>query len=144
VVLAEVRAQAVSDYLHHHFYGFVVCMRGCGSQATLLESFAPEKRGLAMAVFALGVVVAPVLGPRAVTPERNVTGVLGGESDTVGAVARDEGIPDGAGSFGDDGAAPGVWLAEWRTHTTRAYGPMWMIFAISRWDALRVFPWCFC
>ena len=39
-------------------------MRGCGSQATLLESFAPEKRGLAMAVFALGVVVvAPVLGP---------------------------------------------------------------------------------
>jgi len=39
-------------------------MRGCGSQAILLESFAPEKRGLAMAVFALGVVVvAPVLGP---------------------------------------------------------------------------------
>ena len=33
------------------------------SQAILLESFAPEKRGLAMAVFALGVVVAPVLGP---------------------------------------------------------------------------------
>src|SRR5438270_6319363 len=33
------------------------------SQAILLESFPPEKRGLAMAVFALGVVVAPVLGP---------------------------------------------------------------------------------
>ncbi|HKT88564.1 MAG TPA: DHA2 family efflux MFS transporter permease subunit, partial [Candidatus Sulfotelmatobacter sp.] len=33
------------------------------SQAILLESFAPEKRGSAMAVFALGVVVAPVLGP---------------------------------------------------------------------------------
>ena len=33
------------------------------SQAILLESFAPDKRGLAMAVFALGVVVAPVLGP---------------------------------------------------------------------------------
>ena len=33
------------------------------SQSILLESFAPEKRGLAMAVFALGVVVAPVLGP---------------------------------------------------------------------------------
>jgi DHA2 family multidrug resistance protein len=33
------------------------------SQAILLESFEPEKRGLAMAVFALGVVVAPVLGP---------------------------------------------------------------------------------
>jgi DHA2 family multidrug resistance protein len=33
------------------------------SQAILLESFPPEKRGLAMAAFALGVVVAPVLGP---------------------------------------------------------------------------------
>jgi MFS transporter, DHA2 family, multidrug resistance protein len=33
------------------------------SQAILLESFPPEKRGMAMAVFALGVVVAPVLGP---------------------------------------------------------------------------------
>ena len=33
------------------------------SQAILIESFPPDKRGLAMAVFALGVVVAPVLGP---------------------------------------------------------------------------------
>ena len=33
------------------------------SQAILLESFPPQKRGTAMAVFALGVVVAPVLGP---------------------------------------------------------------------------------
>ncbi|HET9408287.1 MAG TPA: DHA2 family efflux MFS transporter permease subunit [Candidatus Sulfotelmatobacter sp.] len=33
------------------------------SQAILLESFPPHKRGMAMAVFALGVVVAPVLGP---------------------------------------------------------------------------------
>src|ERR1700743_692420 len=33
------------------------------SQAILLESFPPEKRGAAMAVFGLGVVVAPVLGP---------------------------------------------------------------------------------
>jgi DHA2 family multidrug resistance protein len=33
------------------------------SQAILLESFPPEKRGSAMATFALGVVVAPVLGP---------------------------------------------------------------------------------
>lgn len=33
------------------------------SQAILLESFPADKRGLAMAVFALGVVVAPVLGP---------------------------------------------------------------------------------
>ncbi len=33
------------------------------SQAILLESFPPEKRGLGMAVFALGVVVAPILGP---------------------------------------------------------------------------------
>jgi DHA2 family multidrug resistance protein len=33
------------------------------SQAVLLESFPPAKRGAAMAVFAFGVVVAPVLGP---------------------------------------------------------------------------------
>ncbi len=33
------------------------------SQAILLESFPQEKRGTAMAVFGLGVVVAPVLGP---------------------------------------------------------------------------------
>ncbi|HEX9022259.1 MAG TPA: DHA2 family efflux MFS transporter permease subunit, partial [Geobacteraceae bacterium] len=33
------------------------------SQAILLESFPPEKRGQAMAAFALGVVVAPILGP---------------------------------------------------------------------------------
>jgi MFS transporter, DHA2 family, multidrug resistance protein len=33
------------------------------SQAILLESFEPSKRGIAMAVFAFGVVVAPVLGP---------------------------------------------------------------------------------
>jgi DHA2 family multidrug resistance protein len=33
------------------------------SQAILLESFPPKKRGSAMAIFALGVVVAPVLGP---------------------------------------------------------------------------------
>jgi DHA2 family multidrug resistance protein len=33
------------------------------SQAVLLESFPPAKRGSAMATFALGVVVAPVLGP---------------------------------------------------------------------------------
>jgi DHA2 family multidrug resistance protein len=33
------------------------------SQAILLESFPPRKRGMAMAVFAFGVVVAPILGP---------------------------------------------------------------------------------
>ncbi len=33
------------------------------SQAVLLESFPPNKRGSAMAVFAMGVVVAPILGP---------------------------------------------------------------------------------
>ncbi|WP_446742088.1 DHA2 family efflux MFS transporter permease subunit [Silvibacterium acidisoli] len=33
------------------------------SQAILLESFPPQKRGIAMTVFAFGVVVAPVLGP---------------------------------------------------------------------------------
>ena len=33
------------------------------SQAVLLESFPPAKRGAAMAAFAMGVVVAPILGP---------------------------------------------------------------------------------
>jgi len=33
------------------------------SQAILLESFPPSQRGLAMAVFGLGVVVAPIIGP---------------------------------------------------------------------------------
>jgi MFS transporter, DHA2 family, multidrug resistance protein len=33
------------------------------SQAILLESFPPAKRGVAMAVFGLGVVVAPIIGP---------------------------------------------------------------------------------
>src|SRR5689334_9472055 len=33
------------------------------SQAVLLESFPPAKRGMAMAVFGLGVVVAPIIGP---------------------------------------------------------------------------------
>lgn len=53
--------------------GFLVFMRvlqGLGggalqplSQAILMESFPPEKRGQAMAVWGLGVIVAPVLGP---------------------------------------------------------------------------------
>src|SRR5271168_3104911 len=33
------------------------------SQAILLETFPPERRGIAMAAFGLGVVVAPVVGP---------------------------------------------------------------------------------
>ena len=33
------------------------------SQAILLECFPPQKRGVAMAVFGLGVVVAPIIGP---------------------------------------------------------------------------------
>jgi DHA2 family multidrug resistance protein len=33
------------------------------SQAVLLESFPPAKRGVAMAVFVLGIVVAPIVGP---------------------------------------------------------------------------------
>ncbi|HZV36578.1 MAG TPA: MFS transporter, partial [Verrucomicrobiae bacterium] len=33
------------------------------SQAILLESFPPAKRGQAMAAFAMGVIVAPILGP---------------------------------------------------------------------------------
>jgi DHA2 family multidrug resistance protein len=33
------------------------------SQAILLESFPPQKRGVAMAAFGIGVVVAPIIGP---------------------------------------------------------------------------------
>src|SRR5207237_2435748 len=33
------------------------------SQAVLMESFPPAKRGMAMAVFTMGIVVAPILGP---------------------------------------------------------------------------------
>lgn len=33
------------------------------SQAIMMESFPPEKRGVAMSIFALGVVTAPVIGP---------------------------------------------------------------------------------
>jgi DHA2 family multidrug resistance protein len=48
---------------------FRVLQGACGgglqplSQAILLESFPPEKRGQAMAFWALGIVVAPMLGP---------------------------------------------------------------------------------
>src|SRR6202140_2108894 len=48
---------------------FRVIQGACGgglqplSQAILLESFPPEKRGQAMAFWALGIVVAPMLGP---------------------------------------------------------------------------------
>src|SRR5438067_9638677 len=53
--------------------GFLIIFRiiqgACGgglqplSQAVLLESFPPQKRGQAMAFWALGIVVAPMLGP---------------------------------------------------------------------------------
>jgi MFS transporter, DHA2 family, multidrug resistance protein len=33
------------------------------AQAVMLETFPPEKRGVAMSVYAMGVVVAPILGP---------------------------------------------------------------------------------
>lgn len=52
------------------FLVFARILQGAGggalqpiSQAVLLESFPKEKRGVAMAVFALGVIVAPILGP---------------------------------------------------------------------------------
>ena len=52
------------------FILFARALQGAGggalqplSQAILLESFPPEKRGLGMSAFALGVVVAPVIGP---------------------------------------------------------------------------------
>src|SRR6185295_5437537 len=53
--------------------GFLVVtriMQGAGggalqpfSQAILFESFPPQKRGIAMAVFGMGIVVAPIIGP---------------------------------------------------------------------------------
>lgn len=49
--------------------GFRIIQGACGgglqplSQAILLESFPPQKRGQAMAFWALGIVVAPMLGP---------------------------------------------------------------------------------
>src|SRR5690349_17491086 len=49
--------------------GFRILQGACGgglqplSQAILLEAFPPEKRGQAMAFWALGIVVAPMLGP---------------------------------------------------------------------------------
>ena len=33
------------------------------AQATMLESFPPQKRGMAMAIYGMGVVVAPIIGP---------------------------------------------------------------------------------
>jgi DHA2 family multidrug resistance protein len=52
------------------FLIFARVMQGLGggalqpiSQAVLLESFPKEKRGIAMAVFSLGVIVAPIIGP---------------------------------------------------------------------------------
>jgi MFS transporter, DHA2 family, multidrug resistance protein len=77
--------KTISDHLHRHLYDRVLRLRsgnefalillaravqGAGggalqplSQSILLETFPPQKRGLAMAVSLLGVVVAPVLGP---------------------------------------------------------------------------------
>jgi len=53
--------------------GFLLFARACQgfgggalmpiSQSVLLESFPKEKRGMAMAVFAIGVIVAPIVGP---------------------------------------------------------------------------------
>lgn len=52
------------------FLVFARVLQGAGggalqpmAQAILLESFPPSKRGLAMAIFGLGVVVAPIIGP---------------------------------------------------------------------------------
>ena len=53
-----------------NFLIFASIVQGCGggalqpiSQAILMESFPPNKRGLAMAAYVVGVVLAPVLGP---------------------------------------------------------------------------------
>ncbi len=72
------RAEKVFDQLHHPFHHGVCGVRGGdefvdadhrphragrGRWGALLESFPPQKRGMAMAVFGLGVVVAPIIGP---------------------------------------------------------------------------------
>ena len=80
------RPQTISDHLHHHLYARVrACavrrristiliiariLQGMGggalqpiAQAVLLESFPPAKRGAAMAVYGMGIVVAPIIGP---------------------------------------------------------------------------------
>jgi len=77
----DLRAQAVADLLHYYFHGVVAAVR-CGDQsadvdrgarhsrrgrrrvaAPMLESFPPQKRGAAMAVYGIGVVVAPIIRP---------------------------------------------------------------------------------
>ena len=47
------------------------------SQSILLETFPPEKRGIAMAMFGLGVVVAPLWAPPSAAAYRNVYLALG-------------------------------------------------------------------
>ena len=85
LVCAAVWAEAVFAYLRGDFHRCVVLLRGGAvtggdfagalivqgagggalqplSQSILLESFPPAKRSMGMAAFALGIVVAPVLG----------------------------------------------------------------------------------
>src|SRR6266851_2828479 len=59
----------LTSYLVANVIIFRIIQGACGgglqplSQAILLEAFPPEKRGQAMAFWALGIVVAPMLGP---------------------------------------------------------------------------------
>ena len=80
------REETAFDHLHHDFFGFFLsvrggdqpaacslsraCCKGAGggalqplAQSIMLESFPPAKRGTAMAVYGIGVVCAPILGP---------------------------------------------------------------------------------
>ena len=82
----RVRPEAVADRLHRAVHAGLGGLRGGRrpgtsssspasskgsaaarwqplSQAILMESFPPEKRGVAMAIFGMGVVVAPIIGP---------------------------------------------------------------------------------
>lgn len=58
----------LSDSLEMMLFARIIQGLGGGamlpiSQAILMESFPPEKRGMAMSIFALGVIIAPVIGP---------------------------------------------------------------------------------
>ncbi len=87
MAFAQIRPQALFDYVRANFHGRLVRLRVMAKQlpifiliaraiqerrdaalqplalAILMESFPPAKRGVAMAMYALGVVVAPVIGP---------------------------------------------------------------------------------
>jgi len=72
------------------------------SQAVLLESFPPQKRGMAMAVFVMGIVVAPILGWDADDIQREVDTYIA----RVDAEVRSQQQPDDESADALRAAAP--------------------------------------